>query len=1018
MNGRLHLGHAFTLTKSDFMAGYQRLLGKRVLFPFGFHCTGMPIMACADRLKRELQEEAVPSSAASSSSEVSAESKESLPVGPVSQEVDPSRFKGKKSKAVAKKGVGLSQSDILREMSIPDEEIPAFQDPLHWLHYFPPIGMADLKRFGVSVDWRRSFITTSANPFYDSFVRWQFNRLRAEGRIAFGNRPSIFCIRDHQPCADHDRSSGEGVQPQEYTIIKMRVLSVDGCHALEPLKDKVIFLAAATLRPETMYGQTNCWVGVDVDYGAFEMADGSVFICTLRAMMNMSYQNMTAVNGEWKLLTSMKGKELIGLPLKAPLSVYPRIHVLPMSRVSSTKGTGVVTSVPSDSPDDFICFKLLKDSAAKRAHFEVKDEWVLPFDVVPIIDVPELGGSCAAGRVCEELKIVSDKESDKLAIAHERVYSTGFYKGVMLVGEHKGKRVADAKPLVKTALVACGEATTYFEPESLVMSRSGEECIVALTDQWYLKYGDPAWKAPVEKHVREGMHVYNPSVQKGILETVSWLNEWACSRSYGLGSFLPWDRSVVIESLSDSTIYMAYYTVSHLLQGNLDGSVLGPLGIRSDQMTDAVWDFVLLGKGDPSTLGIPRIAELRNEFLAWYPVDLRVSGKDLIQNHLTMFLFNHAACLPDFLPRGINCNGHIMVNGEKMSKSIGNFLTMSWCCGEYSADATRFALSDAGDSLDDANFLQGTADSAILKLTKELQWLEEMKDAVTKGHLRSGPITLFADRVFQSAMARCTEEGSQGFESMRYRDALRACFHDMTSARDRYKSAVGMDMHADLANQYIRFIAIMMSPITPHWADHIYRHVLGFSEAVVTAKWPRGLPIDDVTLLQDERLESLCHDIRVFLERKQKTESRKGGVPTPANCLAVYVSKGYTPIQVRALEVLLKFYDRSGKAFADGVTEALKNDEILKTQLKIVMPFAANRMAEAKTKGIHSLDVATRYDEFGFLSEHSAEIAAAIGVKSICLFYRDDEAAPDPLNKKAAALPMNPTFATIDAPKA
>ena len=43
MNGSLHLGHAFTVSKIEFAAGFQRMLGKRVLFPHGFHCTGMPI---------------------------------------------------------------------------------------------------------------------------------------------------------------------------------------------------------------------------------------------------------------------------------------------------------------------------------------------------------------------------------------------------------------------------------------------------------------------------------------------------------------------------------------------------------------------------------------------------------------------------------------------------------------------------------------------------------------------------------------------------------------------------------------------------------------------------------------------------------------------------------------------------------------------------------------------------------------------------------------------------------------
>ena len=48
--------------------------------------------------------------------------------------------------------------------------------------------------------------------------------------------------------------------------------------------------------------------------------------------------------------------------------------------------------------------------------------------------------------------------------------------------------------------------------------------------------------------------------------TVGWLREWGCSRAYGLGTYMPFDKRYVIESLSDSTIYMAYYTIAHYLQ--------------------------------------------------------------------------------------------------------------------------------------------------------------------------------------------------------------------------------------------------------------------------------------------------------------------------------------------------------------------------------------------------------------------------------------------------------------------
>ena len=33
---------------------------------------------------------------------------------------------------------------------------------------------------GCGVDWRRSFITTDVNPYYDSFIRWQFGVLRRQ----------------------------------------------------------------------------------------------------------------------------------------------------------------------------------------------------------------------------------------------------------------------------------------------------------------------------------------------------------------------------------------------------------------------------------------------------------------------------------------------------------------------------------------------------------------------------------------------------------------------------------------------------------------------------------------------------------------------------------------------------------------------------------------------------------------------------------------------------------------------
>jgi len=54
MNGYLHLGHAYSISKCEYQIRFQRQKGKNVLFPFSFHCTGMPIQAASVRLTREI----------------------------------------------------------------------------------------------------------------------------------------------------------------------------------------------------------------------------------------------------------------------------------------------------------------------------------------------------------------------------------------------------------------------------------------------------------------------------------------------------------------------------------------------------------------------------------------------------------------------------------------------------------------------------------------------------------------------------------------------------------------------------------------------------------------------------------------------------------------------------------------------------------------------------------------------------------------------------------------------------
>jgi hypothetical protein len=57
-----------------------------------------------------------------------------------------------------------------------------------------------------------------------------------------------------------------------------------------------------------------------------------------------------------------------------------------------------------------------------------------------------------------------------------------------------GTQVSEVKQVIKEEMLAAGQAIVYSEPERQVMSRSGDVCVVALTDQWYINYGEDEWR--------------------------------------------------------------------------------------------------------------------------------------------------------------------------------------------------------------------------------------------------------------------------------------------------------------------------------------------------------------------------------------------------------------------------------------------------------------------------------------------------------------------------------------------
>lgn len=86
-----------------------------------------------------------------------------------------------------------------------------------------------------------------------------------------------------------------------------------------------------------------------------------------------------------------------------------------------------------------------------------------------------------------------------------------------------------------------------------------------------------------------------------------------------------------------------------------------------------------------------------------WPADMHIIGKDILRFHALYWpAMLMSACMP--LPRGIFVHGHITVQGQKMSKTLGNVVDPVALITKYGADAVRYYLLREIPPTDDGDF--------------------------------------------------------------------------------------------------------------------------------------------------------------------------------------------------------------------------------------------------------------------------------------------------------------------------
>jgi len=918
MNGPLHIGHGFSATRVDVYARFKRMQGYNTLFPWAWHWTGEPIVGAALRIKA-----------------------------------------GDESVIRALKEVD----------GVPDEELVNFADPIYMANYYTREGREALKAIGYSIDWRREFHTTYLEPTFSRFVDWQYETLREKGYVARGTHPVAWCPNDESPTGDHDRLEGEGVSPEEYTLLKF------------PIGDA--YLPAATFRPETIYGVTNMFINPKAIYVEAEV-DGEKWIISKEATGKLSEQLRKV-----SILREFEGAELIGKNFQDPITKR-ELPILPGWFVDPESASGVVYSVPAHAPADWIAIQDLAENPDKLKEFGIDPGMVKKIEPISLISV-EGYGEYPAIEIIEKMG-VKDQFDPKVDQATTVIYRKEFHTGVLkpICGKYAGKLVKDVKAELIEDFKKVNIADSMYDLPQKVVCRCTTRCIVKiLSDQWFLLYSDVEWKGMAHEAVDKA-RIFPEAARAYFHDRIDWLHEWACARRTGLGTPLSWSPGWIVETLSDSTIYMAFYTiVKHVRKHDL----------KAEQLTDAVFDYVFLEEGDLAeaarTSGISSsiLREMRDEFMYWYPFDLRVSGKDLVPNHLSFCLFQHAAIFPrELWPRGMGVNGILSIEGDKMSKSRGNFITLRDAVNRYGADATRLTLLLAAQNMDDPDWREENAKSIDAKLRSLHGSVNMILELPTMEETRS------IDKWLSSALQKRIQEVTEALEVLRTRTASEVALFEVWNDVRWYLRRTDKP-NSTVLRRAVEVWVRLLAPFAPYICEELW-HAMGKDGFVSTAEWPS---VDESKF--DLEAEGTENFIRSLME--DTTNVIKATKMTPKK-VHYYVAApwkwlAYLKAVDEAVDKRVTMKDLMGK---------LISDPILKKKAKKLAQFVGRSLDEINQM---PRDLKSKIVKIGELREEqmlkeAKEFLEREFKADVYVFNEEARDSYDPKNRAQAARPYRPAI--------
>ena len=427
-------------------------------------------------------------------------------------------------------------------------------------------------------------------------------------------------------------------------------------------------------------------------------------------------------------------------------------------------------------------------------------------------------------------------------------------------------------------------------------------------------------------------------------------------------------------------------------------------------------------------------------------MDLRCSGKDLIGNHLIMCLYNHAAIWEDKekMPRSMYCNGYMLLNDMPMAKSKGNFMTIIEAWEKFSSGSTRMAIADAGDTLDDGNFKEAVANSAVMKQFVLGKWIEEEIGKINHEELDwSNYRSTFDDYdiILDNEINRIIDITYQMYSEMKFKLALKYGFHELQQVKDDYVQFKEGVLNPYLVMRFIEVQLLVMTPIIPHFWEYYYgtfflpfitktKNSKEYPELIINARWPEQTAAYDSTKGKIFNFIKYCkhHFIVMYdkmtghrKEQKLKQKKKKEGKTEEAieevekktfeNCIIFYANS-YPEEQQTVIKILQEIGYDTDFSPKDVPINYLKAKFSDKKELGKAMKFAATLNEEIhESRNLDFLDLETTYNVKEIIEQHSKFIFGEIKIKNVDFKEKNDKCDIEGCqNSVSAAVPGKPSI--------